>query len=206
MNFIGISGLAGSGKDLFLKLFSEDMKKIGLSCRRYALADSLKAEINPLLVSLYNIDILTCSRKDKEIVRPMLVSHGKIKRIQTNGRHWIEKLDKEIDKGPRSDFVCVTDIRYDEYIKDELNWVKKERNGILLHISKYYKKGKEKIFLEPPNKEEAENDPKIQKKADYKICWPHGEEEFDKALSTEVFNFTKWFFLNGRRDAPLEED
>ena len=42
--FVGISGVAGSGKDLFFKLLKNELDKKGIAAHRYSLADSLKRE------------------------------------------------------------------------------------------------------------------------------------------------------------------
>ena len=36
-----------------------------------------------------------------------------------------------------NDIPIVTDIRYSEYKKDEVDWVKNELNGVVVHISQY---------------------------------------------------------------------
>ena len=192
MSFIGISGLARSGKDLFFNLFSKEIKKLGFSCGRFALADELKIEINPFLISHYGIDIFNCTKEEKEIVRPALISHGKIRRSQSGGRYWIDKIEDSINKEGPLDFTCVTDIRYAEHPKDELNWVKKEKGGTLIHISKYVLIDEEKIFQKAANEEEERNDPRLRREADYKICWPDGEGEFSKIIESKVSDFAKW--------------
>jgi hypothetical protein len=205
--YIGISGLAGVGKDLFLKLFSEEISKLHLTCKRFALADELKNEINPILLSKHGINIFSCSREQKETVRHLLVSHAKIKREQTSGRYWINKLEEKIEREQKPiDFVCITDIRYDEYENDEVSWLKNEKNGILVHISKYKEVNGKKMFQNPPNDEEARNDPKLKSQADYKICWPHmGENSFNPLIRKEILNFSKWISIkHERKQTTLE--
>ena len=41
--FIGISGVAGSGKDLFFKLLKNELNKRSIDAYRYSLDDSQKA-------------------------------------------------------------------------------------------------------------------------------------------------------------------
>ena len=190
---IGVSGLAGSGKDTFYQILS---KKIEI--QRYALADELKKAIRDELINDYNVDILTCSRQEKEIVRPRLVEFAKKVRFESQGRHWVNLLESKIL--PLRENVCITDVRYDDYEKDEIFWLKEEMGGILVHISQYEEAGNIKFFAKPPNEEEARNDPNIKAKADYVIEWPK-VEELDEAnmyaiLDVYVENFLGWLNAN----------
>lgn len=194
-NVIGVGGLAGSGKDTFVNLLQEQIPNV----KRFALADSLKAELNPTLINLYNTDIFSCSRERKDIVRPALVAHGKIKRTLSQGRHWIEILNKKIQEHKNTfpnDLICITDIRYDVFEKDEVGWLKKELGGIFVHVSRFEIAEGKTIFQTPPNADEAENDPKLQKKADYRVIWPSankvdGSPDFN-SLNIYVEEFIKW--------------
>ena len=120
MNVIGISGVAGSGKDLFYSLLSAR-----LNTRRMALADELKRELRDFSISSYGIDPINCNREDKEKIRSLLVFHGNFKRKQTEGRYWIEKLNKALDSSLSNQISCITDIRHSEYDNDEVRWLKK---------------------------------------------------------------------------------
>jgi len=195
---IGISGVAGSGKDLFFNSLSSK-----INAKRFALADELKNEVRVPFLNLYGIDILTCSREDKETLRPALVSHGLIRRNQTNGRYWVDKLNDKIKASVFSDFLdgcphslhCVTDIRYDSFKKDEVHWLKEEMNGVLVHISKFKMVDGKKIYTTAPNTEEATQNPKLLKKADYAVEWEHSngnEEKVNKFISPIIDDFIKW--------------
>ena len=197
---IGISGLAGSGKDLFYKALSEKIK-----CKRFALADDLKTEVRTFSLSMYGIDPVSCSGSQKELIRPLLVGHGFAKRNSTNGRYWIEKLNQKIKEDIFQSFIknqeeslyCITDIRYNKFENDEVHWIKKEMNGILVHITKFKMKNGKKTYDLPPNKEEEEQNPLLLKNADYTIEWEHamGEEEkvkkFISPVIDDFLNFIK---------------
>lgn len=196
---IGLSGLARSGKDTFFSLLSEKLLISGKKLTRFALADALKEEINPTLQKLYDINIFNCNSQEKELVRPMLVAHGKVKRNQSYGRHWINllnnKIQEHLNNNPH-DFICVTDIRYDVFDNDEVGWIKNELKGTLVHISMFKYENGNKIFQEPPNADEAENDPKLIKKANYRVIWPkaiktNGQMDFE-LLNTYVEEFIKY--------------
>ncbi|MAF24569.1 hypothetical protein CL634_03200 [bacterium] len=190
---IGLSGVAGAGKDLFYKLLS---KEVDIS--RFSLADNLKEDVTNFTLEKYGIHALNCSRKEKEIIRPFLITHGSIMRGRTNGRYWIEKLQKQIEQeeSPNS-HICITDIRYDEYDKDEVYWLKTEMNGILIHISQFHNlinpgTGKYEIdFLKPPNEMEEKNDPKLKKAADFCIEWPYHKGEGEVERDFILFPFAQ---------------
>lgn len=200
---IGIAGVANAGKDLFYSLLSKR-----INAERFALADELKLELRDTIQKLYEVDILNCSREQKNALRPFLVFHGDYRRKQTNGRYWIDKLEKKINdqtailkyNGINQQITCVTDVRYQFYEKDEIFWLKKEMNGTLVHIKKFtLDNAGNKIFTAPPNEHEAVNDPLLQKAADYKIEWPDissKTSDYVSGLSEYVDGFIN-FLRNG---------
>jgi hypothetical protein len=175
-NIIGLGGVAGAGKDLFFTLLSQK-----LNVKRFSLADELKRETCSWCLEHYGFDSVNCSRREKETLRPFLVFHGAQKRNRTNGRYWIEKLSQKI-KNNKSKNIVITDIRYDDYEKDEVYWLKKELGGKLIHLRQYEEipdpneGALVRSYRGPVNDEEARNDPKIREKADYKIDWLHIKE------------------------------
>jgi len=206
---IGISGVAGAGKDTFYDLLSER-----LPCKKYSLANELKKEVNQWTRMHYGIDSVDCSREEKEIIRPFLVFHGTTKRHASKGRHWINKLNDTLINDKRSGFKIVTDIRYDEYENDEVSWLKNELNGILVHISQFeYQRAvaaemfndprelwipEEKnenllrLFKAPVNSEEARNDPIIKEKSDFQIEWEFIKNGQIDKLGSYIDNFIDW--------------
>jgi len=195
---IGLTSYAGGGKDTFFRLLAKRTKTI-----RFALADELKKEISGCCRSLYGVDINDCSREQKNIVRPFLVAHGKIRRVQSQGTYWWKLLDESMRKAldsPSSNgsIFVVTDIRYIEYPNDEIHWLKRS-GGCLVHLSKYVTKivngEPAKIFDKAPNQEELENNEKLVQKADYKIEWPSYEDaQVDEGvLYPHINNFLHWF-------------
>ena len=182
MNVIGISGVAGSGKDLFYSLLSAR-----LNTRRLALADELKRELRDFSISYYGIDPINCNREDKEKIRSLLVFHGNFKRKQTEGRYWIEKLNKTLDSSLSNQISCITDIRYSEYKNDEVQWLKKERKGVLVHISRILKDGG---IHQAPNEFERNNDPILKNEADYRVYW-HTTNDIAE-LDCYIDKFIKW--------------
>ena len=129
---IGLSGVAGSGKDTFFEMLAERM-----ACKRVSLGDALKEEVYDWTLKHYQINSLKCSRQDKEKIRPFLVFHGGRKRAQTSGRYWIDLTDKRIARNALDYTTVITDIRYDDYENDELDWLRNELGGTLVHISQW---------------------------------------------------------------------
>ena len=193
--FVGISGGAGSGKDLFFKLLKNELDKKSIAAHRYSLADSLKRECRPYLLDHHKIDIFNCSRKEKDSVRPFLVFHGTMKRAASKGRHWIEILNKRMTEENLSGVVCVTDIRYDEFDGDEVDWIRGERKGVLVDISQE--------GIAPANSEEAGQNPKLLEKCDYPIEWATikgGQSEVESQLTEKyVKKFVDWLLNENRR-------
>ena len=194
---LGISGVAGSGKDTFFSLLSEV-----LPCKKFSLADALKKEVKQWCQLHYQIDSVNCDRETKEVIRPFLVAHGTTKRKLTQGRHWIEKLQNKILTDPFHGFKVITDIRYDDYENDEVSWLQDELNGILVHVSQHELRSENlykpqlgsfsKKFREPVNSEEARNDPKVKRKSNFQIEWEFLKNGQIEELSPHVDNFTKW--------------
>lgn len=179
-NVIGLGGIAQSGKDFFFANLKKTTKR---NVIRFAIADELKKELFSLIKNTYNVDIFNCSAEDKEKIRPMLLSHGKIRRNDSKGRYWINKISEKVKDAAKNEknIVVITDIRYDEFAEDEVDWVKKELNGFFVHISKYTEDKGVKVFGLPPNEDEAINNPKLIEKADYLIQWPDKLKE-EKAI------------------------
>ena len=189
ISFIGLSGLAGSGKDLFFSLSKNLLKKHGIPCIRLALADELKEQCDESCKQMFGVSAINCSREDKSKIRDFLVFYGSVMRKQTEGRHWINLLNKRIKNVRRNlnleqvkKAVCIiTDIRYAEYKKDEVFWIKDELKGNLIHITRYdkdylFEQGKIKeinSFVKPPNTSETDQDPKIQKLSNISLLWQH---------------------------------
>ena len=181
--YIGVSGFARSGKNLFCDIAEKVLKeKFNLSSKTYALAYLLKKDCEPFIREKLGLSAFSEKTEDKNLFREMLVWYGGVKRKQTEGRYWTGLLHEELKKDT-NDVNFISDIRYVEYSGDEIFWLKKELGGKLVHISKYtygfptdgrhYRVNdlSKKIYTEAPNQHEAINDPKIRFLADYKVEW-----------------------------------
>ena len=187
---VGFTGLATSGKDLLCA----KIKERG-SVNRMALADNLKSDVRGFLIDKFSIDIMNCSPAEKELIRPLLVAYGKVKRIQTKGTYWTSKIEHEARNKKTSSVVVVTDVRYcdTKYADDEVYWLKR-LGGVLVHISRYEIKNGKKNFVVPPNDDEAYFDPILSAIADYHVEWPTCKDDPDM-LNSYVDSLVEW--LNG---------
>lgn len=186
--YIGVSGFARSGKNLFCDIAQSLLKeKYKLSSKTYALAYYLKKDCEPFIQEKLGLNVFSENTEDKNTFREMLVWYGGVKRKQTDGRYWTGLLYEDLKKDTNN-VNFISDIRYIQYPDDEVFWLKKELNGKLVHISKYtygfptngrhykYNDTSKKIYTEAPNQHEAINDPKIRFLADYKLEWEHQKD------------------------------
>jgi len=182
MNVIGISGYARCGKDTFVGIATNILKRNNYRPMRVAFADVLKDDIDPWLKDKYGVSAWTENLNEKKIVRPFLVAHGQGKRMQTEGTHWVDLADKKItsvvedclENGESTDrFVAlVSDVRF----ANEARWIRDEWGGEVIHLKKYsIGLGGEweyvKCFDPPPNDEEATNDPLVIALSDQQVEW-----------------------------------
>jgi len=161
---IGICGVATVGKDTLFKIINS----INPAITRLALADELKLDCDAFFRQKLGISAFTTDIKEKNLIRPLFVDYGDIKRKQSLGTYWTSLLQPKIeDCMSRGDIPCVTDIRYDEYQGvDELDWIKKN-NGVLIHVSRR----EQGVLIEPANDREKINNPRLMAAADYKLVW-----------------------------------
>ena len=186
-NNIGISGVAGCGKNTLSTIIIKLLQRMGLPYRELSIANNLKQEISWVSRELYGINSSNCTREEKNTIRPLLVAHGVIKRELSNGRHWVEMLNKELapDK-----INIITDVRFNEYEKDEVYWLKNEINGVLIHLSRYDEIKGKRVFFPPVNENESENDPLVKEEADFVFNWKTEESHIKKIISAS--QMLKW--------------
>jgi hypothetical protein len=133
---IGIGGVARAGKDTFASILTNQLKAAGKTVDRFAFADALKEDCEAFCVEKLGVTAFTQIPEEKILIRPLLVWYGDAKRKQTNGRYWVDIIDKQV-KASTADFCIVTDVRYDFYERDEINWVKQECHGLVVHVSRW---------------------------------------------------------------------
>mgnify|MGYP006266885449 CR=1 FL=1 len=183
-NVIGLGGVARAGKDTFAAILEMKLQQAGKTVKKIALAAPLKQHCDKFLKDNLGISAFTQVSDEKIIIRPFLVWYGDAQRKLTQGKFWTNLASGEIES-THYDYYIITDVRYDTYPVDELQWLKDEWKGTLCHISKYMWKSQSqqyddisgfvhyKEFVKPANEHEEINDPKIKKAADYRVEWPH---------------------------------
>ena len=200
---IGISGVARSGKDTFASILTNQLKAAGKSVEKFAFADTLKQDCDEFCKSHLGVSAFTSITEEKNLIRPMLVWFGDAKRKQTEGRYWVDIIDKKV-KASKADFCLITDVRYDFYPVDEIDWVKKECDGLVCHVSRWTKEPlwaevaippetevKRYLvkttakFIPPANDHEALNDPKVKAKSDFIVEWENVSDRTMQQLAVE---------------------
>tara|TARA_Y100001938_G_scaffold149142_1_gene235013 strand:- start:122 stop:730 length:609 start_codon:yes stop_codon:yes gene_type:complete len=184
---IGLSGVAGCGKNTVAGIIGKLLQRLDLPYRELSIANNLKKELSSASKDLYGIDSFNCTREEKDLIRPFLVAHGEIKRKLSNGRHWVDQVTSELTP---EKINIITDVRFNEYEKDEVYWVKNEINAVLIHISQFREENNKRIFLPPANEAEAKNDPLVKREADFILNWPREKDATKQILNCE--KLLKW--------------
>lgn len=184
-NVIGLSGVGRSGKDTFASILEIKLQQAGYSVKKVSFAGPLKKDCEEFVRKNLNMDVFTQNTSEKTLIRPLLVWYGDAQRKRTNGKYWTDLASKEIET-TNYDYYIVTDVRYDHYPVDELQWLKDTWKGKLCHISKYFWRKeiepsptefiRYKEYVQPANDHESINDPKIKKAADFAFEWPDVSE------------------------------
>jgi len=207
-NIIGVSGVAGSGKDLFTSLCETHPTAKSLwPIKKFSIANALKQECFSFIYENYGININDCTWEEKNSIRKILVAHGEIKRELSKGTWWFEKLTNDILEAKKSHkTIFITDIRFSEYEYDEVQWLRDTLDGFLVHITKIsVNRDTGEITYHPPaNSSEESNDPKLTRASDYEIEWEDisSIEEYcekQKKLSIAIDKFSKWIHHGARQ-------
>ena len=166
-SILGISGVARSGKDTFYSFISS---RIG--ARRLAFADALKDECREFLVKNIGIYPFTNDPKEKEVIRPFLVTYGTHLRRKLDSSCWIKKIEEDARSYIKDEVLpVVTDVRY----RNEADWIH-SLGGKLIHISRTISLDGQPTLLPPSNNEEEESDPLLMECADQLINWDTFED------------------------------
>jgi hypothetical protein len=157
---IGIAGNALTGKDTLCKAMIEVFgKRFGIkSSRRSIAGDQVRKDLEDLVWDKFGIDVNTPTNEEKTLIRDLMVHYGRIQRTLTNGRYFIDKFE-------RSEYIdIVPDIRYAEYERDELYWIKNDMNGFLIFL--------ERDGISPANVYEETNNKIVKSQSDYVVNCP----------------------------------
>ncbi len=191
MKLIGIGGYARSGKDTFVSIAMQILSNNGFTSKKYPFAAGVKDDLDDWLKEKYGISAWTTDDKEKILIRPFLVAHGCGKRIQTDGKYWVDKVHlqlleqlarQETDQyQDQVDVAFVSDVRF----PNEANWLHEKWSGDLIHLKRYTLRNTgysvngvdsasnrmEPYFDLAPNDEELKNDPFIVEAADQRVEW-----------------------------------
>jgi hypothetical protein len=167
---IGIFGNGQAGKDSLYASLKTILLEKEIASMRFALADKLKIELSEFVKEQYGISIFTKDAREKEIIRPIMVEHGRIKRSLTRGKYFTDYLTPFIKESLDSNIVpIISDIRYAVYEKDELSWVKEDLGGYLVHVERVLPDGS---LVPPANIDEHENNLELLESRDFYLKWP----------------------------------
>jgi hypothetical protein len=155
---IGISGYARTGKDTFGISLQRILKTYKINCELIAFANVLKEDLDGFLLDKFNISAFTKKDEEKFLIRPMLVAYGESKRNQSPN-YWIEQIEEKV----KNKLIIITDVRYE----NEARWVI-DSGGFLIHLNRQREDGS---YIEAPNPQEAQNNPKVENLASLKIVW-----------------------------------
>ena len=162
---IGISGAARAGKDTLCRALIREFARMNISAVRKSIAgDTVKGDLQELLERKFKIDAFTEVTEQKDFMRSLLVEYGKMQRAKTQGRYFIDQF--EIDHNAVN---ILPDIRYVEYPKDEVYWLKNEMNGLLVFV--------ERIGIYDANDTEKVNNKIIRNMADHIVSWDSLDEQ-----------------------------
>ena len=174
MKVIAISGLARAGKDTLADALKEQILSFrpNVTVEKMSFAQTLREDLFSFVQEKFGEDVFNLSPEKKEIFRPLMVGYGFAKRAVTNGRYFVESLDKRM-QGMDLDFCLISDLRFASTANDELSWLQKEKKGKLIHVRRYDidPTNGRKHFQKAPNFEEKANDPLLRKAADINIEW-----------------------------------
>lgn len=163
---LGIAGTARAGKDTFASLLTAHLSNRKVSS--FAFAAALKAELEPFFRSFGGTAYETDSAR-KALIRPILIAHGREKRLVSNGTYWIKTIEPAVKEAlDRGEVVLVTDVRYNTHESDEVSWIK-SLGGKIIYIERLDETG---AAIQPANDEERDNDPLLRKGADVTLVWP----------------------------------
>lgn len=191
MTLIGLSGVAGAGKDFFSSLAVEYFEEQGLTVRTFALADEVKLKLDHFIQDSYGFSAFVQDRELKEAIRPLLVAFAEGIKKTKGDDYWTNLLFGRLHEYSFADIIIVKDIRFPvELLK------LKELGGSLIHISRFLSDTLFKLFMQPANSDEAKNNPILLDNTDLKFSWPdltlsEAKQEVANFLSQSVYIWNK---------------
>ena len=170
---IGLAGVSRSGKDTFCEAMSEYLSSTrNFKTQRVALADSLKEDLNTLLLEKTGISAFTKDDGEKKLIRPLLVCYGTQIMRKINPDYWVQKIENIIEFNMENNIISIiTDIRFE----NELLWLSRKK-ALTIFI--------ERAGIQPANQDELDNYLKLKSQCDRHFSWPtFSERAQDKCRS-----------------------
>lgn len=184
---IGVAGLARAGKNKFADFAAEYFAVKNLNSSHFAFANELKKDLEEFISDKFGISVWTENTEEKNKIRDLMVVYGRLKREDSNGMYWVDKLRPQI-AAATADIKFITDCRHPN---DEVKFIKEE-GGIVVHVTRLSWDNVFGAYIpnSPINEEESKNDPLVKAKADYRFSWQdfNGDEEAGRAA---VWKFLK---------------
>lgn len=168
---ISFAGKARVGKDVATKIFISLFAKEGILAKRYAFADELKKELDPLFLLNAGVSSFSEDSIQKELMRGVFVAYGTGFWRKKDPDHWIKKVSAAIKNFERPHVSIISDNRF----PNELHWV--QQNGKVIYLARIKKDGQEMPF---GSKDEEENDPFLRQNADYFCKWEDCGDNLEK--------------------------
>lgn len=172
-----LSANARSGKDVLTKCFIQEFANHGINAKRFAFADELKREVNPLTLLNLGINAFTEDSYEKQLIRPLLLSWGKIGR-NIDENYWVKKVNAQI-KQSEPCLAIISDCRYP-------NEAKYFADKTLIHLTRYDDNGGE---FPPVGEDEALYIPELKEMADFCLKW----NNFHDNLNSCYYNGKRFF-------------
>lgn len=163
-----ISSVARGGKDTLTRSFIQEFAKRGINAKRFAFADALKREVNPLTLLNLGINAFTEDSYEKQLIRPLLLAWGKIGR-NLDENYWVKKVFAEI-KSSEPCLAIISDCRFD----NEVNFFS---DKTLINLTRYDDNGNE---FPPVGEDEAIWIPELKKIADFRLEWKDFHDDSQK--------------------------
>jgi hypothetical protein len=176
---IGIAGAARAGKDTLCRGLIRKLNDVKIDAVRKSIAgDLVKQDLKDILIEKFNIDSFTEDSDLKNFIRPLLVEYGKMQRNKSKGRYFIDAFK-------RTPLVVniLPDIRYVEYSRDEVYWLKNEVKGFLIFIKRKN--------IDDANDTERVNNKIIKNMADYILEWDTLKEKNPEDI-LQIDSYAKW--------------
>jgi len=209
---IGIGSTARSGKSSLAQCLLSLLKDDGYYCGEYPLAHALKKQCEDFLWHSFKYNVWTENTEEKSKFRDFLVIYGKMAREMSEGKFWTSIVEDQIikdaeklNKSYKLPYVAIVpDIRYNDpkYKNDEVHWVQKRMNGILIDLNRIDEGG---VLIPPANKDEEINSSSIKEVSDYHLTWNtiRGEMNFTDLYNGEIFNQVKPLYEQIKREYLL---